>query len=161
MSNSLPPRPWAVAYRAPLSMGFSKQEYWSGLPFPSPRDLPDPGIEPGSSALEADALTLSHQEKLSNLSVQFSGSIVSNSLPPHESKHHASLSITNSWNLLKPISIVSVMPSNQSILCRPLLLLPPVPPSIQWGNFSHEVAKVLEFQLQHQSFQWTLRTDLF
>ena len=38
-------------------MGFSRQEYWSGLPFPSPGDLPDPGIEPGSSALEADALT--------------------------------------------------------------------------------------------------------
>ena len=38
--------PWTVAYQAPLSMGFSKQEYWSGLPFPSPEDLPDPGIEP-------------------------------------------------------------------------------------------------------------------
>ena len=49
--------PWTVAYQAPLSMGFSRQEYWSGLPFPSPGDLPDPGIEPGSPALEADALT--------------------------------------------------------------------------------------------------------
>ena len=48
--------PWTVAYQAPPSMGFSRQEYWSGLPFPSPGDLPDPGIEPGSSALEADAL---------------------------------------------------------------------------------------------------------
>ena len=48
---------WTGAYQAPLSMGFSRQEYWSGLPFPSPRDLPDPGIEPGSPALEADALT--------------------------------------------------------------------------------------------------------
>ena len=43
--------PWTVAYQAPLSMGFSRQYYWSGLPFPSPGDLPDPGIEPGSSAL--------------------------------------------------------------------------------------------------------------
>ena len=43
--------PWTVAYQAPLSMGFSRQEYWSGLPFPSPGDLPDPGIEPGSPAL--------------------------------------------------------------------------------------------------------------
>ena len=43
--------PWTVAYQAPLSMGFSKQEYWSGLPFPSPEDLPDPGIEPRSPAL--------------------------------------------------------------------------------------------------------------
>ena len=48
---------WTVAYQAPLSMGFSRQEYWSRLPFPSPGDLPDPGIEPGFPALEADALT--------------------------------------------------------------------------------------------------------
>ena len=48
--------PWTVAHQAPLSMGFSRQEYCSGLPFPSPGDLPNPGIEPGSSALQADAL---------------------------------------------------------------------------------------------------------
>ena len=48
--------PWTVAYQAPLSMGFSRQECWSGLPFPSPGDLPDPGIEPGFPALQADAL---------------------------------------------------------------------------------------------------------
>ena len=48
--------PWTVAHQAPLSMGFSKQEYWSGLPFPSPGDLPDPGIEPRSPALQTDAL---------------------------------------------------------------------------------------------------------
>ena len=49
--------PWTVAHRASLSMGFSRQEYWSGLPFPSPGDLPNPGIEPRSPTLEADALT--------------------------------------------------------------------------------------------------------
>ena len=49
--------PWTVAYQAPPSMGFSRQEYWSGLPFPSPGDLPDLGMEPRSPALEADALT--------------------------------------------------------------------------------------------------------
>ena len=43
--------PWTVAYRAPPSVGFSRQEYWSRLPFPSPADLPDPGIEPRSPAL--------------------------------------------------------------------------------------------------------------
>ena len=48
--------PWTVAYHAPLSMGFSREEYWSGLPFPSPEDLPNPGIELGSSTLQADAL---------------------------------------------------------------------------------------------------------
>ena len=48
--------PWTVACQAPLSMGFSRQEYWSGLPFPSPGDLPNPEIEPGSPALQADDL---------------------------------------------------------------------------------------------------------
>ena len=47
---------WTVAYQAPPSIGFSRQEYWSGSPFPSPGDLPNPGIEPGSPALQADAL---------------------------------------------------------------------------------------------------------
>ena len=48
--------PWIVACQTPLSMGFSRQEYWNGLPLPSPGDLPDPGIEPGSPALQADSL---------------------------------------------------------------------------------------------------------
>ena len=48
--------PWTAALQAPLSMGFSRQEYWSGLPFPSPGDLPDPGIEPISPVLQADSL---------------------------------------------------------------------------------------------------------
>ena len=48
--------PWTVAYQAPQSTEFSRQEYWSGLPFPSPGDLPNPGIEPWSPTLQADAL---------------------------------------------------------------------------------------------------------
>ena len=48
--------PWTVVYQASLSMGFSRQEYWSRLSFPSPGDLPDPGIDPRSPALQADAL---------------------------------------------------------------------------------------------------------
>ena len=48
--------PWTVAHEAPPSVGFSRQEYWSGLPFPSPGDLPDQGIEPRSLTLQADAL---------------------------------------------------------------------------------------------------------
>ena len=48
---------WTVAHQAPPSMGFSRQEYWSGLPFPSPGHLPDPGIKPRSPTLQADALT--------------------------------------------------------------------------------------------------------
>ena len=55
--------PWTVAHQAPLSMGFSRQEYWSGLPFPAPGDLLYPGIEPRSPvspALQVDSLPLSH-----------------------------------------------------------------------------------------------------
>ena len=48
--------PWTVAYQAPPSMGFSRQGYWSRLPFPSPEDIPNPGIEPRSPTLQADAL---------------------------------------------------------------------------------------------------------
>ena len=48
--------PWTVAYQVPLSMGFSRQEYWSGLPVPSPGKLPDPEVEPRCPALQADAL---------------------------------------------------------------------------------------------------------
>ena len=55
--------PWTVAHQVPLSMGFSRQEYWSGLPFPTPGDLPDPGMEPTSlvsPALAGDSLPLHH-----------------------------------------------------------------------------------------------------
>ena len=76
---------------------------------------------------------------------------------PWTTAHQASLSFTISHNLLKLMSIESVMPSNHLSLCRPLLLLPPIPPSIRvFSNKSvlrNQVAKVLEFQLQHQSFQ--------
>ena len=48
--------PWTVARQVPLSMGFSRQECWTWLPFPTPGDLPDPGIEPASSALQMDSL---------------------------------------------------------------------------------------------------------
>ena len=52
---------WTVAHQAPLSMGFFRQEYWNGLPFPSLDDLPGPGIKPGSPALQAGSSPLSHQ----------------------------------------------------------------------------------------------------
>ena len=51
----------AVAHQAPLSLGFSRKEYWNGLPCPLPGDLPDPGIKPASSALQMDSSPLSHQ----------------------------------------------------------------------------------------------------
>ena len=61
MSNSL--EKWTVAHQAALSMEFSREEYWSGLPFPSPGDLPNPGIEFGSPALQVDSLQSEPLEK--------------------------------------------------------------------------------------------------
>ena len=93
-------------------------------------------------------------------SVQFSYSVVS--ATPWTAARQASLSITNSWNLLKLMSIEWVMPSNHLIVCHPHPL-PSIFPSI--SVFSNESVlhirwpKVLEFQLQHQSFQWIFRTD--
>ena len=65
---------WTLAYQASLSMGFSRQEYWSGLPFPSPGYLPDPGVEPRSPTLEADALTSEPPGKPISLACEMSAS---------------------------------------------------------------------------------------
>ena len=62
--------PWTVARQTPLSVGISRQEYWTGLSFPSPRDLPNPGTEPASPALEVDSLPLAPPEKITNILVQ-------------------------------------------------------------------------------------------
>ena len=58
---------WIAAHQAPLSMGFSRQECWSGLPFPFPGDLPDPGMEPRSPALQADSLPTEPPREVSDL----------------------------------------------------------------------------------------------
>ena len=85
---------------------------------------------------------------------QFSRS-VRLSATPWTAAHQAPLSITNSWSSLKLIIIESVMPSNHLILCRPLLLLPSIFPSIKvfFSQFFTSGAKILEIQLQNQSFQ--------
>ena len=59
--------PWTAIHQVPLSMRYSRQGYWSGLPFPSPGDLPNPGIEPGSSALQANSLPAELQGKITHL----------------------------------------------------------------------------------------------
>ena len=69
--------PWTVAHQAPLSIAFSRQEYWRGLPFPSPGDLPDPGIEPRSPALQADSLPTELPGKPQCISV-----LISQFIPP-------------------------------------------------------------------------------
>ena len=98
--------------------------------------------------------------------LQYSCSVIANFATPWTVSCQASLSITNFWSLLKLMSIKLVMPSNQLILCRPLLLLPSIFWSLQslqlgffsqWVSSSHQVAKVLEFQ--RQSFHWMFRTE--
>ena len=129
--------PWAVACQAPLSMGFSRQEYWSVLPLPSPGDLPSPGIKHRSLASPAMAGGLFATEPPGKpySSVQLL-SHVRLFATPWTAAHQASLSITNSLSLPKLMSIESVMPSNHLILCLPLLLLPPISPGIR--VFSNE-----------------------
>ena len=73
--------PWTVAYQAPLSMEFSREEYWSGLLFPSVGDLPDPGIEPRSPTLQAMLYHLSHQGSM--LKHLYTLLVLSSSLPHH------------------------------------------------------------------------------
>ena len=97
-------------------------------------------------------------------SVQFSHSRVWLSAIPCTTARQASVSISNSWSLLRLMSIESVMPSNHLLLCRPLLFPLSNFPSIRvflfkWVSSSHQVANILEFQLQHRSSQWTFGTD--
>ena len=110
-------------------MEFSRQEYWNGLPLPSPGDLPNPGIKPASlmfPALAGGMLAPSGKPPKEVSSVQFSSvqslSHVRLSATPWTAALQASLSITNSHNLPKLMSIELVMPSNHLFLCCPLLL---------------------------------------
>ena len=109
-----------IAHQALLSMRFSRQEYWSGLPFTSLGDLPDLGIEPVSPGLKTDSLLLSH------LGRSFVPAAVYQLLSgiqlfatPCTAACQASLSFSISQSLLKFMSTESMMPSNHLILCYP------------------------------------------
>ena len=78
--------PWTLTHQAPSSMGFSRQEYWSGLPFPSPGDLPNPGIKLRSPALQADASTSEPLGKPCYYCCYWVTSVVSDSVRPHRQK---------------------------------------------------------------------------
>ena len=136
-------------------MEFSRQEYWSGLPFPSPGHLPNPGIEIGSLVLQADSLSSEPPGKpYIGISVQFSS--VAQSCPtlcdpmnhstPGHPVHHQLPEFTQTH--VHQVSD-AIQPSHP--LSSPS---PPAPNSsqhqslFQWVNSSHEVPKVLEFQLQ-------------
>ena len=153
-------------------MEFSRQDYWSGLPFPSPEDLPNPGIELWSPALQADSLPIElqgspwghqHNCSLSCLCMytgKYQLSSVAQSCPtlcdpmncstPGFPVHH------HSWILLKLMTIQSVTPSNHLTLCRPLLLLPSIFPSIR--VFSNESYLCIRWPM-YWSFSFSISTS--
>ena len=132
--------PKTAAHQAPLSLGSSRQEYWSGLPFPFPGDLPSPGIEPTSLALAGRFFTIEPLDVLFSLVQSLSRVLLF--ATPWIAARQASLSITNSRSSPKLMCIESVMPSSHLILCCPLLLLPSIPPSIRVFSNESTVAPV-------------------
>ena len=142
--------PWTAACQASLSITNSQSL------------LKHMSIESVMKRREMIWLPTPHQDCIlpSYQSVQFL-SRVQLFATPWITAHQASLPITNSWSLLKLMSIESVMPSHPlSSPSPPALNLSQHQGLFKWVSSSHQVAKVLEFQLQHQSFQWTPRTDL-
>ena len=144
-------------------MGFSWLEYWSRWPFPSQGDLSNPGTEPRSPALQTDAIPAeppgkslyqyssvaqSCQTLCDPMNHRTPGLPVHHKLPEFTQTHAhwVSDAIQPSHPLSSPSPPAPNPPQHQGLF--------------QWVNSSHEVAKVLELQLQHQSFQWTPRTYL-
>ena len=128
--------PWTVAHQAPPSMGFSRQEYWSGLPFPSPGDLPDPAIEPRSPALQFSSVqSLSRVRLCDPMNRSTPGLLVHHHLPEFTQTHIHRVrdAIQPSHPLSSPSPPAPNLSQHQSLFQR--------------VNSSHEVAKVLELQL--------------
>ena len=144
-------------------MGFSRQEYWSQLSFPPPGNLPDPSDQIYVSCI--DRRIMYHSATKSILEkgvcslglVQFSSvqslSRVQLFVTPWITARQASLSLTSSWSLLKLMPSKSVMPSSHLILCRPLLLLPPIPLSIR--VFSNESTLLMRWP-KYWSFSFSI-----
>ena len=179
--------PWTVACQAPLSMGFSKREHWIGLPFPSSGDIPNPGIETRSPALQVDSLPTELWGKsfLSlNLLLNILIFLISLSVIMRGSINSCCCSVAQSCQT--PCSPSDCNTPGFPVLHCPLefaqthvcwfsdALQPPHPLSspsplapnlsqhqglFQWVSSLHQVAKVLELQLRHQSFQWIFRVD--
>ena len=172
VSNSLWPYELYVDDQAPLSMGFSRQEYQSGLPFPAPENLPDIGIE--TVSLLAPALTGGF----------FTISATGEALARKENKFQSVSSVAQLYQTLcnpmdcsmPGLPVHHQLPEFTQIhvhwvgdaIQSSHPLSSPSPPTFnlfqhqglfKWVSSSHQVAKVLEFQLQHQSFQWIFRTD--
>ena len=136
---------WTIARQPPLSLGLSRQEYWDGLPFLPPGDLPNPGIQPASlqfSSVAQSCLTLCDPKECST-----PGLPVHHQLPEFTQTHvHPGRdAIQASHPLSSPSPPALNLSQHQGLF--------------QWVSSSHQMAKALEFQLQCQSFQWIFRTD--
>ena len=145
LSNSFV-TPWTVACLVSLSMGFPRQEYWSGVPFPAPRDLPNLGVKPESPALAGGFFTIQFSSVQSLSHVWLFVNLWTAAC-------QAFLSITNSWSLLKLVSIELVMPFNHLNLCHPLLLPPSSFPSIR--VYSNESALCIRWP-KYWSFSFSI-----
>ena len=122
--------PWTVAHLAPLSVGFSRQEHWSGLLYPSPGDLPHPGIKPRFPALQQILYHLGHQ-RIS--SVQFSHRVVSDSLQPHESQYARPPYWRRQWHPT-PVLLPGKSHGRRSLVgCSP------------WGRYESDTTERLHF----------------
>ena len=171
VSDSLWPHGLYVARQAPLSVGFCRHEYWTGLPLPSPGDHPHLGIKPTS--LTSPALvnrlftTSATREVCTYISTgQFSRSVVFDSLQPHglqcarlsctsPTPGACSNSCLSRW--CHPAISCSVIPFSSCLQSFPAT--GSFPMSQFFASGSQWLISVLELQLQHQSFQWILRTD--
>ena len=168
---------WTIVGQAPLSTGFSRQEYWSGLPCPSPGDLPDPGIEPTSltsSALAVrpfttsttwEALVIAYEYILLQIrSDQISHSVVSDSLRPHESQHarppwpsptprvHSDSCPSSQW--CHPAISSSVVPFSSCPQSLPASESFPMSQLFTWGGQSTGVSALASF-LPKKSQGWS------
>ena len=130
--------PMTIDFQTPLFMEFSSQEYWSWLPFSSPGDLPNPGIEPVFPTFIIWDIMKAQFQYILQLFVAQSLSSVWLFVIPWTAACQSFLSFTNSWNLLKLMFIKLMMPSNHFVLCGFLLLMPSVFLSIR--VFSKESA---------------------
>ena len=148
---------WTITHQAPLSMGFSRQEYCSGLPCPPPRDLPNPGIKPMSLAFlhwQVGSLPLAPpRSPMFKVLLLFNHSVVSDSVTPWTVTCQASFSFTISQSVLKFTLIESVMPSNYLVLCRPLPFLPSIFSSFR--VFSNELALPIRWP-KYWSFSFSI-----
>ena len=137
---------WTVACWAPLSMRFSRQEYWSGLSCPSPGDLPNSGIKSASLTSPAFLYVYTYISILMEyiIAVVQWLSHVQLFATPWTAACQASLPFTISQSLLKLKSIESVMPTNHLVFCCPLLLLPSIFLSISPSN---EYSGLISFRI--------------